>query len=56
MEIAADFAVTKQAISQHLHVLRETGVVSQGRGARQRFYSLNRHSVRLVRDWCGRIV
>src|SRR5215210_1160147 len=37
-EIAARFAVTRPAISQHLRVLREAGLLSERREGTRRFY------------------
>jgi len=39
-EIASRFAVTQPAISQHLKVLREAGLVSERRDAQRRLFSL----------------
>jgi DNA-binding transcriptional ArsR family regulator len=38
--IAARFAVTQPAISQHLKVLKETGLVSERRDGTRRLYSV----------------
>jgi DNA-binding transcriptional ArsR family regulator len=37
-EIAAHFAVTRPAISQHLRVLKEAGLVTERRDGTRRFY------------------
>ena len=39
-ELAGHFAVTRSAISQHLAVLAEVGLVRNRKEGRQRFYSL----------------
>jgi DNA-binding transcriptional ArsR family regulator len=39
-EIAGNFAVTQPAISQHLKVLKETGLVSERRDGTRRLYSV----------------
>ena len=39
-EIASRFDVTQPAISQHLRVLKEAGLVSERRDAQRRMYSL----------------
>ncbi|HEY1358646.1 MAG TPA: metalloregulator ArsR/SmtB family transcription factor [Thermoleophilaceae bacterium] len=39
-EVASRFAVTQPAISQHLRVLRETGLVSERRDGTRRLYSV----------------
>jgi DNA-binding transcriptional ArsR family regulator len=37
-EIAAHFDVTRPAVSQHLHVLKEAGLVSERRNGTKRLY------------------
>ena len=37
-DIAADFPVTRSAVSQHLAVLAEVGLVTHRKDGRQRFY------------------
>ncbi|HSS93123.1 MAG TPA: metalloregulator ArsR/SmtB family transcription factor, partial [Candidatus Dormibacteraeota bacterium] len=37
-EIAAHFDITQQAVSQHLQVLKEAGLVSVSKRGRQRLY------------------
>src|SRR4051794_18603781 len=39
-EIASRFAVTQPAISQHLKVLREAGLISERRDGTRRLYSM----------------
>jgi DNA-binding transcriptional ArsR family regulator len=39
-EVAAHFAVTQPAISQHLKVLKQTGLVSERREGTRRFFSV----------------
>ena len=39
-EIASRFDVTQPAISQHLRILKEAGLVSERRDAQRRMYSL----------------
>jgi DNA-binding transcriptional ArsR family regulator len=39
-EIAAEFEITRPAVSQHLTVLREAGLVSERREGTRRLYSL----------------
>jgi DNA-binding transcriptional ArsR family regulator len=39
-DIAGNFAVTQPAISQHLKVLRDTGLVSERRDGTKRLYSV----------------
>jgi DNA-binding transcriptional ArsR family regulator len=48
-EIAARFAVTWPAISQHLRVLREAGLVSERREGTKRLYRARPEGLREVR-------
>jgi DNA-binding transcriptional ArsR family regulator len=41
-EIASRFEITRPAVSQHLGVLREAGLVSERRDGTRRLYSLRR--------------
>ena len=48
-EIAAEFAVSWPAISQHLRVLREAGLVTERREGAKRFYRARPEGLREVR-------
>lgn len=50
-QIAEPFDMTLPAISQHLHVLCEAGLVKQRRAGRQRLYQLNPEPLKQVSDW-----
>lgn len=54
-EIADQVAMSNPTVSQHLRVLRETGVVRQRRDRNRRVYSLDRRAVRFVHAWSGRV-
>lgn len=45
--------VTQPALSQHLKVLREVGLVHQRRKGRERIYALNPKPLKEVSDWLG---
>jgi DNA-binding transcriptional ArsR family regulator len=45
-EVASHFAVTQPAISQHLKLLREAGLISERRDAQRRLYSLRTEGLR----------
>jgi DNA-binding transcriptional ArsR family regulator len=49
--IASSFSVSRPAISKHLRVLREAGLVVERREGRQRIYELNVEPLRRVDDW-----
>jgi DNA-binding transcriptional ArsR family regulator len=51
-EIAAHFAdVTRSAISQHLGVLKEAGLVSERRDGTRRLYRARQEEMRKLRDF-----
>ena len=50
-DLARDFAVSVAAISQHLRVLREVGVVKVEQSGRQRFYRLQPEALQPVHAW-----
>lgn len=47
------FEMTQPAISQHLRVLREAGLVRERRQGRQRLYRLHPEPLREAYDWLG---
>jgi len=53
-DIAARFDVTHAAISQHLRVLKEAGLVSERRDGRRRLYSARKESVSEIRRYLER--
>lgn len=50
-ELAAPFDVTRSAVSQHLGVLLDAGLVERRRDGRRRLYSLRPEPLREVRSW-----
>jgi len=50
-EIAARFDVTRPAISQHLAVLREAGLVTERRAGTRRFYRARPGGAMELRAW-----
>jgi DNA-binding transcriptional ArsR family regulator len=50
-ELAAPLPVTRPAVSQHLAVLREVGLVTEERAGRERRYRLRRDSLNELRVW-----
>ena len=50
-DIARRFDVTRPAISQHLRVLREVGLVDVRDEGRRRIYRLNGRSLKPIHDW-----
>lgn len=50
-EVAAHFAVSRPAVSRHLRVLRETGLVRSELRGRERYYSLEKAPLRELAAW-----
>ena len=53
-ELAPHFDVTLGAISQHLKVLRESGLVVRRTAGRHRYYRAEPRALRQVHDWTAR--
>ena len=53
-ELASRFDVSLSAISQHLRILREAGLVRTRRAGRERRYLLSAEPIREIADWAGR--
>jgi DNA-binding transcriptional ArsR family regulator len=49
-EIASHFDITGPAVSQHLKVLRESGLVTERRDGTRHLFSANRLALRELRD------
>jgi DNA-binding transcriptional ArsR family regulator len=52
--IAGEFDVSRPAISRHLRVLRESGIVSVEEQAQQRIYRLNPERLSEIAQWVAR--
>jgi DNA-binding transcriptional ArsR family regulator len=50
-EIAAELPVTRPAVSQHLRVLKDAGLVVDRADGARRIYQLNPAGVETIRDW-----
>ncbi len=50
-ELAAPFAMSRPAISQHLRILLDTGLVSEHRKGRERHYRLHADRLIEVQRW-----
>lgn len=50
-QIATSFPVSRPAISQHLRVLLDTGLVSEQRMGREHYYALHAERLREVERW-----
>jgi DNA-binding transcriptional ArsR family regulator len=50
-ELAADFDMSRPAVSKHLAVLREAGLVRETRRGRENIYALERAALDEARRW-----
>jgi DNA-binding transcriptional ArsR family regulator len=50
-ELAAEFKVSRPAVSRHLRVLREAGLLHERRDGRQRLYRADPQPLAEVREW-----
>ena len=51
LEIAERFPMSRPAISKHLRILKEAGLVVETPAGRQRLYTLEATPLRIVQDW-----
>lgn len=54
-ELAEQFEMSRPAVSQHLKVLREAGIVSSRPDAQKRIYSLSDTGLGEVEAWLGKV-
>lgn len=54
-EIAGEFAMSGPAVSQHLKVLREAGLIRVRPEAQRRIYTLDPQGFEALEDWLRRI-
>ena len=54
-ELAEQFDMSRPAVSQHLKVLRDAGIVAARVDAQRRIYRLNRDSLDDVENWLGKV-
>ncbi|MFT3785867.1 MAG: metalloregulator ArsR/SmtB family transcription factor [Tepidisphaeraceae bacterium] len=50
-DLAGHFRMSRPAVSQHLKVLRDSGLVSEQRHGRERHYHFEPQRLAAVRDW-----
>ena len=53
-ELAESFAISRPAVSRHLRILKEAGLVDEQRQGRENIYSLKRERLRVLSDWLTR--
>lgn len=54
-DLADKFEISRPAVSQHLKVLRDAGIVTARADAQRRIYRLNNHSLDELEDWLGKV-
>lgn len=54
-DLAKRFEMSRPAVSQHLKVLRDVGIVTVTAAAQRRIYSLNTGGLNEVETWLGRL-
>jgi DNA-binding transcriptional ArsR family regulator len=50
-ELAANLPVTRPAVSQHLRVLKEAGLVTETAQGTRRIYRIDPRGIGAMRDW-----
>jgi len=53
VDLAADHAISRPAISRHLRVLAEAGIVEAEDRGRERHYRLRRQGLAVLTEWLG---
>ena len=54
-ELADKFEMSRPAVSQHLKVLRDAGIVTSRPDAQRRIYRLNDESLDEIEEWLGKV-
>jgi len=54
-DIADQFEMSRPAVSQHLKVLRESGLVAVRRDAQRRIYRIEANGLREVDEWLEKV-
>lgn len=54
-QIAATLPVSRPAVSQHLKILNDAGLVSATPEGTRRIYRLNPDAIAALRNWCDRL-
>ena len=50
-DLAAEFSISRPAVSQHLRVLKEAGLVSETPDGARRIYRIDPRGIGAMRDW-----
>ena len=54
-DISSQFEISAPAVSQHLKILREAGIVNMEKKAQQRLYSINSQGVDEMWEWLSQM-
>ncbi len=54
-EVAAQFPMSRPAISKHLRILREAGLVAERAEGRARIYSIDTEPLKSIRAWLSKL-
>ena len=54
-DLAAQFEMSRPAVSQHLKVLRQAGIVAARADAQRRIYRLNDNALAELDEWLARV-
>jgi len=54
-DISSQFEISAPAVSQHLKILREAGIVTMEKKAQQRLYSINSQGVDEMWEWLNQL-
>ena len=54
-QLADTLPVSRPAVSQHLKVLSEAGLVTATQSGTRRVYALNPNAIAALRDWCDHL-
>jgi DNA-binding transcriptional ArsR family regulator len=54
-DLADQFEMSRPAVSQHLKVLREAGIVTARADAQRRIYSLSDEALDEIDEWLGKV-
>jgi len=55
-DLAARFPMSRPAVSKHLRVLRQAGLVRETRQGRRRIYTLRREALQPIDEWLARVL
>ncbi len=54
-EVADEFPMSRPAISKHLRILREAGLVAERAAGRERIYAMEMEPLHSIRNWLAKL-